>query len=101
MANGQKDNPVCVRCGKPGQKDDQYCTGCGAPLVNRCLDPGSLLGDPCSHVNDRTAAYCARCGSFTAFHKAGLVFSPYPENKVLAVDELDEMNWFLHPFFAD
>ncbi|HEY8528462.1 MAG TPA: hypothetical protein VIL22_02130 [Paenibacillaceae bacterium] len=101
MANGKEERPQCVRCGKLGMKDDLYCTGCGAPLVNRCMYAGDLLNDPCNYVNEKTAAFCARCGSYTAFWKAGLVYTPYPENKVFHVDELEEMKWFLHPFFAD
>jgi RNA polymerase subunit RPABC4/transcription elongation factor Spt4 len=70
-------------------------------VVNRCLGAGQLLGEPCNYVNEDSAAFCTRCGSHTAYHQAGLVFTTYPENKVLQKDEVDEMNWFFHPFFYD
>lgn len=82
------------------QAQYQYCPNCGAPVSNRCMDPGGLLDDPCGHVNEDQAAYCVRCGSYTAYHKAGLLFGAYPENKVLKKDELEEWNWFSHPFFT-
>ncbi|MCC3373107.1 hypothetical protein [Cohnella sp. REN36] len=70
----QKDPPEpCVRCAKlPGEKD-KYCTGCGAPLVNRCFDEHGPLKKGCNAVNDRDAAYCAKCGEPTLFNLFGLL----------------------------
>lgn len=93
-------NP-CIRCGYVAGKKHQYCAICGAPVVNRCLDEGDLLREPCNHVNGADAAFCSKCGNVTAFNKAGLVFSPYAPNQVLQTDELQEMNSFSHKFFID
>jgi hypothetical protein len=67
--------------------------------VNRCTDPGGLLHEPCNHVNEATAIFCSKCGSYTAFYKAGLLQTEYAENKVLQVDEMKEMDLFNSPFF--
>ncbi|GGG09856.1 zinc ribbon domain-containing protein [Paenibacillus abyssi] len=101
MADSKNDDRLCIRCGHLTEKKDMYCISCGAPVTNRCLSVGTLLGDPCSYVCNEQTAFCPRCGSHTAFYQAGLVSSPYPENKVLQTDELDEMNWFNHRFFLD
>jgi len=100
MANS-KDRRFCIRCGNMAGEKDSYCVSCGAPIINRCLNPGGLLGEPCGHINNEYSAFCAKCGSHTAYYRAGLVHSSYGENKVLNKDELDEMEWFSHPFFAD
>jgi RNA polymerase subunit RPABC4/transcription elongation factor Spt4 len=92
---------ACIRCGTGYEKGQRYCSFCGAPVVNRCTDPGDLLGDPCGNVCKEDQAFCPKCGSITAFNKAGLLHSPYRENKALYVDELAEMNWFSHPFFQE
>ncbi|KIL37353.1 hypothetical protein SD71_01360 [Cohnella kolymensis] len=101
MASDNKEKPGnCIRCGYSYKKGSQYCAECGAPVVNKCLDEGDLLRDPCGCVNGEDAAFCSQCGCATAFNRAGLVTSPYPENKVLQTDEMGEMKWFYHPFFS-
>ena len=99
MANGDVAKQSCLRCGAQYGKGEAYCGNCGAPVVNRCLYQGSLLGEPCGYVNPPGARYCVKCGSQTAYHKAGLLHSTYPENKALEVDEMADMDWFDHKFF--
>jgi len=94
------DNKTCLRCGAVFEEGSHYCTRCGAPVVNRCTDPGDLLNDPCGHICGFQDAFCSKCGSETTFKKAGLIHSPYTENKVLYKNNLDDMNWLLHPFFT-
>ena len=50
-------------------------------------------------MNEATAVFCSKCGSYTAFYKAGLLQTEYAENKVLQVDEMKEMDLFNSPFF--
>ncbi|WP_274363483.1 hypothetical protein [Paenibacillus thermotolerans] len=99
MADANEKGNPCLRCGYEPDKKDQYCVACGAPVVNRCMDEGGLLNEPCNNVCGPNAAFCPKCGCKTAFNKAGLVPSPYPENQVLARDETQEMNLFSHRFF--
>lgn len=89
----------CVRCGSAVTKGSSYCASCGTPFKNRCCDIGTLLGDPCGNVCGPQDAFCPKCGSITTFVKAGLLHTPYYENKMLQEDELEEMNWFSHRFF--
>ncbi|HUC92755.1 MAG TPA: hypothetical protein VMS09_12085 [Paenibacillus sp.] len=100
MADSKAKTRACIRCGGIVQAEHQYCRSCGAPAVNRCMDAGGLLAEPCGHVNDDQSAYCVRCGSYTAYHKAGLLFADYPETKVLQKEEFEEWKWFSHPFFT-
>ncbi len=90
----------CVRCGYSFNKGSSYCASCGAPVINRCCDTGTLLDDPCDNVCGPQDVFCPKCGSATTFVKAGLLHTPYYENKVLQEDELAEMNWFSHRFFG-
>lgn len=92
---------TCLRCGSEFKKDQQYCTYCGSPVVNRCCDPGTILRDPCTNVCDSHDLFCPKCGSKTAFYKAGILSAPYEENKVLEEDEFAEMDFFHHKFFLD
>ena len=91
----------CVRCQLQAKEKDKYCRRCGAPLINRCTNDGGPFGDPCHKVNDEDAVFCAACGSYTSFYKAGLLEAGYPENKSLDADELNEFNHFQHKFFME
>ncbi|EXX85791.1 hypothetical protein BG53_07290 [Paenibacillus darwinianus] len=99
MADEKAKRRACLRCGRIVQAQYQYCPDCGAPVTNRCMDEGDLLDDPCGFINDDQAAYCVRCGSITAYNKAGLLFGAFPENKVLKKYDIDEWKQFSHPFF--
>jgi hypothetical protein len=99
LAAAKEEKGSCIRCGYRYSKGSQYCVECGAPVVNRCLDEGDLLRDPCDCVNGDDASFCKNCGCITAFNKAGLRPSPFQENKVLQEDEMSEVKWFSHPFF--
>jgi hypothetical protein len=101
LASDKEQRKHCIQCGCVYDKNHRYCARCGAPVSNRCLDPGDALREPCGHVNGDDAAFCVKCGSVTAFNKAGLRPSHLPEAKVLETDELQEMNWFSHKFFMD
>lgn len=100
MPPANQEKGTCIQCGCRYNKGSQYCVECGAPVVNKCLDEGDVLRDPCGCVNGEDAAFCSKCGSITAFNKAGLRTSPFQENKVLQTDEMAEMKWFSHPFFS-
>jgi hypothetical protein len=89
----------CIRCGCLGEPSAHYCIECGAPIVNRCMRGEGLLHDACGHINPDNAAFCAKCGWETAFRRAGLLVSPYPQNPVFFEDEASEMEIFNHPFF--
>ncbi|MBB6669255.1 hypothetical protein [Cohnella nanjingensis] len=55
------------------KEKDKYCTDCGAPLVNRCFDEHGPLKKGCNFVNDREAAYCAKCGEPTLYNLFGII----------------------------
>lgn len=97
----KKEEKRCRRCGRTANKGDSYCGRCGSPVVNRCLGQGELTGEPCSHVNGEDAAFCTKCGSATAYQRAGLLSALHGENKVLSRDDWQEMQWFRHPFFTE
>ena len=94
------ENRACLRCGAIFKEGSSYCARCGAPVVNRCTDQGDLLNDPCGHVCGFQDAFCSKCGSETTFKRAGLIRSPWTENKALYQNHLDDMKWLLHPFFT-
>lgn len=99
MPAATEEKRYCIQCGYRYKKGSQYCVECGAPVVNKCLDEGDLLRDPCGYINGEDAAFCSQCGCITAFNKAGLRPSPFQENRVLQTDEMSEWKWFSHPFF--
>lgn len=93
---------ACFRCGHYPDEQDRYCTQCGAPLKNTCTNRGGLLGEPCKKINHPQAIFCASCGRYTTFYKAGLLTTAYPESHDLQLEEefeyLQELN---HYFFKD
>lgn len=90
----------CFRCQHlPGEKD-KFCVRCGAPLKNTCTNRGGLLGEPCKKINPPQAVFCASCGAYTTFYKAGILTSPYTESNLVHNEEdLEEMQDLSHYFF--
>lgn len=92
----------CIRCNHTPDEKDKYCTHCGAPLNNGCSNKGGLLGEPCKKINHPQAIFCASCGSYTTFYKAGLLNTAYQENSVVKIEEdLEEIQDLSHRFFSN
>lgn len=73
LADKKEKIYTCVRCWHVSNEGDKHCTQCGAPLINRCSDEPGLVSKGCKHINEPTAAFCAKCGEKTIFNHHGLV----------------------------
>lgn len=89
----------CFHCNYKAKEKDKYCTNCGAPLTNRCTNDGGPFGDPCKKVNEKSAVFCAECGSYTTFYKAGMLNTLYSDNKRFETNDLNDFMHFDHHFF--
>lgn len=93
---------TCIRCATASNKKNRYCLHCGAPLMNKCMNQGELLGEACGRVNPKDAVFCTKCGHYTAFHKAGLLTTQYEKNCCLEEDdfaEFEQLNKERAPYF--